>query len=145
MAKQKSPVPNGDRLIKFRAWVARYKVMIEHREVIERAHLQFNDQLTGTLDRVMQYVGLEDKNGTEVFEGDIVAVKFYPAWVQRVSWKGEPDAIAEVYWDLSGFRLKAHGEKDFRYPGLEEVDWDESEVLGNIYQTPQILKNVTRF
>jgi uncharacterized phage protein (TIGR01671 family) len=85
----------------------------------------------------MQYVGVEDKNGVEVYEGDIVAVKFFPQWVERVSWKGPPDAIAEVYWDFTGFGLKAQGQKDYRYPEPVHVNWNESAVIGNIYQTPE--------
>ena len=57
--------------IKFRAWVTSEKTMIQHREVVERAHLQFNDSFNQS-DIVMQYTGLKDKYGNEIFEGDLV-------------------------------------------------------------------------
>lgn len=84
---------------------------------------------------VRLFTGLHDKNGKEIYEGDIIATKFYPKWVERVSWKGDPDAIAEVYWDFKGFGLKAKGKKDFRYPELYEVNFKHTEVIGNIYES----------
>ena len=51
--------------IKFRAWIENESAMIQHREVIERAHLQFNDSLNHS-DIVMQYTGLKHNNGKEI-------------------------------------------------------------------------------
>lgn len=51
---------------------------------------------------LMQCTGLRDANGVLIFEGDIVAAKFQPHYVDRVSWQGPPDVIATVFWDYNG-------------------------------------------
>lgn len=104
----------------------------------------------GTL---MQSTGIIDKNGNDIYEGDIVATKFYPMWMDRVSWEGPPDAVCEVYWGVAGFELKAYGEKDKRYLSLMELidnaeegsdlffrmHANQTEVIGNIYKNPDLL------
>lgn len=88
---------------------------------------------------VGQFTGLTDKNGRKIFEGDILAIKFYPQYVNRVCWDGPPDAIAKVFWDFSGFRLNATNGKDRRYPALVDVNFKETEVIGNIHDNPELL------
>lgn len=114
---------------------------------------KYHDYTVGEECVVMQSTSLIDKNGKEIYEGDIVAVKFDEFYTARIAWKGPPDAICEVYWDYSGFHLKAKGEKDFRYSSFEDVlseatfgdmlmmNKTESEVIGNIYENPELLEN----
>lgn len=90
-------------------------------------------------DTVGQFTGLT-ANGKKIFEGDILAIKFHPEYVNRICWQGPPDAIAEVYWDFSGFRLKATNGIDRRYPALVEANFKETEVIGNIHDNPELLK-----
>ena len=66
---------------------------------------------------VGQYTGLTDKNGTRIFEGDIVKIS--------------NDEIFEVKYEDGGFTA-----------GLFLGDWDYGhvEVIGNIYDNPELME-----
>lgn len=119
------------RTIKFRAWVTTENCFIQHKEVIERAHLQFGDNLGGYEDIVEQFTGLHDKNGKEIYEGDIVR---HERWNVIQGKYVYPDH--EVYFDdeLLEFGLKMSN-------ALFHVQFgEEFEVIGNIHENPELLK-----
>lgn len=148
-----------EREIKFRAW---YKPAGEEGRMIEVNQLNFNPNIEGTIvndlprqkyiKALMQYTGLKDKNGREIYEGDIIAAKFRHEYIDRVRWDGPPDIVGEVFWDFNGFRLKAVGEKDRRFASFDEIqdskyfnemlqmNRSQSEVIGNIYENPGLLE-----
>ena len=74
---------------------------------------------------LMQYTGLRDKNGTEIYEGDIVH--------EHDEW-GE-DGRFEVEFSYNGFWLKYREANEFGFG-----DPDEMEVIGNIFENPELLK-----
>ena len=93
---------------------------------------------------LLQFTGLHDKNGVEIYEGDILDVKFMYQYVERISWHGPPDARAKVIWDYSGFRLLCKGAEDRRYADwydigyfnpMVEMHTPESIVIGNIHES----------
>jgi hypothetical protein len=67
---------------------------------------------------LMQYTGLKDKNGKEIYEGDIVDV---------TKCDGIPHKLFEIKWDKGGF-----------YPLT--LYYLECQVIGNIYENPELLK-----
>lgn len=71
---------------------------------------------------VVQYTGLKDKNGKEIYEGDVV--KMYS---KNHKWCG----IRPVEWD----ERKAQ----FQPSRLRYADTNETEIIGNIYETPNLL------
>lgn len=112
------------RPIEFRAWD---KVDNKMRRVAGIYFSQGRGQVTmeGLKSRrftnviLMQYTGLMDKNGTKIFEGDILDTHRY--------------GIMEVEWDEYG-QWSPFGRDD------HAIDGEDCRVIGNIYENPELLK-----
>ncbi len=113
------------RAIKFRAWDTFDKKMV-YFSLGEGIRLH---------DRVItQFTGLLDKNGKEIYEGDILAT--YEG--EEMGWY----SAGQVYWweDSASFIL---ADKETYMSEDEYADdpqeWNDYEVIGNIYETPELL------
>jgi uncharacterized phage protein (TIGR01671 family) len=84
---------------------------------------------------LMQYTGLKDKNGKEIYEGDIVKHNgfyegdcYYNAGCGQVLWDDED----------TGFYLTA---KDTSFINLFDLTRNlDGEIIGNIYENPELLE-----
>lgn len=77
--------------------------------------------------KVMQYTGLKDKHGKEIYEGDIMAIK--------TTYHSYP---ISVIFSEGAFSFKEDGS----YGTLAE--WNEhSEIIGNIWENPELLSALT--
>jgi uncharacterized phage protein (TIGR01671 family) len=84
---------------------------------------------------LMQYTGLKDKNGKEIYEGDIVRVQ-----VRNTFDSFEPH-IGFLKWNGAWAGFEVHV-KSSRVKDLEiNAPDDPLEIIGNIYETPNLLKN----
>lgn len=109
------------REIKFRAWHKNANYMCQNAttDLLNRDYLEF-----------MQYTGLKDKNGTEIYEGDIVNFR-----------NGESKLY--IAFNLGQWSMCRYlDEPDKNYRNLDHyVNHDGPiEVIGNIYKNPELLE-----
>ena len=86
---------------------------------------------------VMQYTGLKDKNGKEIYEGDILVENTYPFFTDEgcnymgvVEWSDEGLWAVELHVVSDRVRGGACGDLLAAY--------SEPEVIGNIYDNPDL-------
>lgn len=123
------------REIKFRVWDTYNKEMLE----LEELNYEYGEPAIrttmysdyfGPSDMIlMQYVGLKDKNGTEIYEGDVVELK---------AENGCCNMLGKIIYDNYDLAFELIDEE-----GNQEALWyaeQELEVIGNIYKNPELLE-----
>ena len=120
------------RQIKFRAWHSGHPVDGDKRKGVMMNWGEFHfDSWLGS-EFLMQFTGLLDKNGKEIYEGDIFAE-------HRSGEEDEPFAKVAYDTDLGAFVAeKSNGGWDYLSVFLEEER--RSSIIGNIYENPELLK-----
>lgn len=117
-----------NRPIKFRAWNEKKSDMI-----------YLEDLTTANWDikfifkhyKIMQYTGLTDKKGVEIYEGDILQLK---------NTKGQVSNHQEVYWNDEAACWGWRTAKEDSWPDSFSGFYNDYEVIGNIYENPELLK-----
>lgn len=88
----------------------------------------------------MQYTGLKDKNGKEIYEGDVIRCFSHTEEDREFDQIGINKIIYEE--DFTRFSLEQekldYGESTFYFCGIEP-DFI-LKVIGNIYENPELLK-----
>lgn len=116
------------REIKFRAWIKKYKRMSEVTSLFPRKKsLQCTfDRYTFDEVELMQYTGLKDKNGVEIYEGDIVHL-----------WGGEyAQGFYEYDEKIAIENLIIDG-----YFIIEYLQTGNVEVIGNVFENGDLLND----
>ena len=131
------------REIKFRAWHEELKVMCEviGIEFVRTSLLPYMVDVKppsghsfnrGSADQfiLMQYTGLKDKNGIEIYEGDIVKCAISSKCSHEIIWMKE--VPNDYLGGMPGFYLKGL---------LSGYSWmEKEEVIGNIMENKELLK-----
>lgn len=122
---------------KFRAWQKKWEDMgriafIRYRESGEIGHLSFRgNKYNGLvyLDEIllMQSIGLKDKNGKEIFEGDIVKMS------------------KDVYSEPSYYEIVRHRGGAYRLESKQHgcelwLRHTDCEIVGNVYENRELLE-----
>jgi uncharacterized phage protein (TIGR01671 family) len=126
------------RKYKFRAWI--------YNNITEQNEMCYD---LASVNNLMQYTGLKDKNGKEIYEGDIVkTIEHYNNETRRrvcigVVILGEYrnsllgcEGFEEYGWHIYG----KHIEYDLWDIVTNHKGWCEVEVIGNIYENPELLE-----
>ena len=127
------------REIKFRVWDKENKEMLDvedlhwddcTREFLIRTTM-YSDYFTPEEMILMQFTGLYDKNGKEIYEGDIVSEKGHYHLIpdklvyQKIQWKDTYSCwLRGEYQRLTPKNVKQY----------------EIEVVGNIFKNPELLE-----
>jgi uncharacterized phage protein (TIGR01671 family) len=85
----------------------------------------------------MQYTGLHDKNGKEIYEGDIVLLDCY--YYEEPAFDGE---FKVIYDNINGMWLLVdleNKDRGFAFGEIRSYYKAEIEVIGNIYDNPELL------
>ena len=120
----------------FRAWDKKLQTMLDvclidfKKRVLIGEHWKFGETNFMSFDEIelMQSTGRKDKNGKEIFEGDIV--RFF-------------DSLYTVFYDISegSYRLKPHDDR-WVVDYMSNFSSEETlEVIGNIYENPEFLED----
>ena len=139
------------REIKFRAWTG---IVMEHRVVAgqlgsfyvegldpkDSACMSPFNTIYGPQTPIMQFTGLLDKNGKEIYEGDILSFAVFDYNGNDTQYKG-CIVFAEAGWQL----WKSPQSEFYGADGAFQLGWvhpqdEEIEVIGNIHEHPEHLK-----
>lgn len=96
---------------------------------------------------LMQYTGLKDKNGVEIYEGDIVrftnSIDEVDNEVGKVIWEQSECNFVAQYKTTNRVRQEENGTTITIYLISNETYREdvEYEVIGNIYESPELLES----
>lgn len=128
-----------NRPLKFRIWLHSRFIYLNLKQGIghlSEIAIQNSDSI------FQQFTGLLDKNGKEIYEGDIII------FAGRCDEKGrvlEPDYLPyEVVWFMGGLHaIRPIGARSFyRHNECLGVGCTDSEIIGNIFETPELLNDL---
>ena len=115
------------REIRFRAWDKKTKSMFNN------AYVDLNYgklELQMVKDAILlQYTGLKDKQGKEIYEGDIL-VRDY----------GFHKSYMQIIWDEDRATFGSIPARPYTYADINREQMSQCEIIGNIYENPELVE-----
>lgn len=129
------------REIKFRAWDnVDYISSPFTLSDLQGGKMQFTSDV-----QIMQYTGLKDKNGKEIYEGDVLRYPAKDEW-EKINYScyevffHDGDANLDFNIGYTMYRMYNHGSVCGGYtPSFKPNTVASMEVIGNIYENPELL------
>lgn len=129
-----------NREIKFRAWDKEKKIMIQDQDqkAAKIYDIPLGAYIPNTVRKIgdyygtyMQFTGLHDSAGKEIYEGDIM------------EFKGATTEIGEIVWMENPIFGWAHKNEKGTFFLIEPHKYNvEIKVLGNIHENPELLGKI---
>ena len=122
------------RELKFRFWNGNTKEMHQQEDTWD------NFPLCGENECFLQYTGIKSKNGVEIYEGDIVTDRLYETGVIMF---GDYMAGGQDYYAQNAYGFYLQEYKDGKMLSEDDTESlrEKYEVIGNIYENPELLIN----
>jgi len=121
------------RVIKFRCWNPTGQCMHDWKELVEKNKIHLLAQNSGSYP-IMQFTGLLDANGVEIYEGDILK----DSSIAKDRYDSGEFVYGVIEFVKSGF-CEVYRHPDSRVHN-EDIDGIHYVIVGNIYQNPELLK-----
>ena len=126
--------------LKFRVWDKNFKRVcqvdfIDCQKQIATYHISELAIVTNPIKKIilMQSTGLKDKNGVEIYEGDIVKPVSFASWIGVVKYSSENAA----------YILDDHNNEFIRGENVYLSQFNEGlEIIGNIYESTYLIESI---
>jgi len=129
------------REIKFRAWDTKTKRMLSWKMLLAFCDLEFVFSPLNEL-ILQQYIGLKDKKGKEIYEGDILKWQVPSSLIKNRPNRPNPMVYYCIWSDREClFYFKSQHAYPYNENHFIYYVKCDLEVIGNIYENPELLED----